>query len=107
VNPGKSAFSGLKRRLGIVRTPKLWALYVGLAGFVAEQMADGESEPWTIAEAYFWAREDGEISSSDIDLMQRSGAQPTERTIKKTMDYLERYWAEVEQEAQWLEQCAT
>lgn len=82
---------GIKKKLGIVRIPRLWALYVGLAGFVAEQIDSGASEPWDVADSFWFAQENGEFSETDIGLMQLSGSTPKDRWIAITMVYLKRF----------------
>jgi hypothetical protein len=106
--PGQVRFQrGLKKRFGILRAPKLWELYVALAGFVAEQMKSGESQAWVIAEAYSFACQEGEISSTDLALLERIGSRAGELQIAKTMDYLRRFWAEIEEQARLLERDET
>jgi hypothetical protein len=101
--PGDLKFSpSMKKMLGIQRTPKHWALYVGLAGFLGELIDEGEEE-WVMAEACWDALSDGGFSATDIAVMTMSDAQVTEHAIARTIEYLKRYWGEIQIEAGRLE----
>jgi hypothetical protein len=99
--PGQVTYQrGLKKQLGIVRTPKLWQVYVGLAGFVGEHVSDGENAAWSVRDDYQNALEDEEISATDVQMM--GGRLPTERVFARTLEYVTRFWSEIKQEAEWL-----
>jgi hypothetical protein len=49
--------------------PADWNVRVGLAGFIAEQMHEGQDDPAVILEEYGFARGNGEISNTDLELI--------------------------------------
>jgi hypothetical protein len=100
--PGDMRFGrGLKKQLGIIRCPKLWPVYVGLAGFVGQLVAEGTREAWAVQESYMTALDDGHISATDLAMIQQLTV-PTERVFAKTIDYLTRVWPQVIDETNWL-----
>jgi hypothetical protein len=100
--PGEMRFGrGLKKQLGIIRCPKRWAVYIGLAGFVGEQIDAGETEAWAVQDSYMNALDADEISATDLTMIGQPTA-PTERVFAKTIDYLVRLWPQVIDEGNWL-----
>jgi hypothetical protein len=100
--PGDMRFArGLKKQMGIIRCPKRWPVYVGLAGFVGELVAQGEREAWALQDSYMNALDAVQISATDLAMVQRSTV-PTERVFAKTIDYLTAVWPQIIDEANWL-----
>jgi hypothetical protein len=103
--PGQVTFSrGHRKRFGILPKPPVrWRRYVGLAGFVAEQLLLGAKQPWEIMDAYLNAYDFGELSESDLAMI---GGQISELDIVRTTRYLHARWPALETAAAHLIQTA-
>lgn len=81
--------------LGVERgpIPSNWKCLFALAGLVAEYMADGEREPWQIAEWVQYAIDFGEASTTDIEGI---GDEWAEDDVAEVIRLLGARWPQVE-----------
>jgi hypothetical protein len=82
--------------LGVMKTPKNWRVLLGLAGIVAEQIADGVTDAEVIACAILGSIELDEASQTDMALM---GEAWTVSDVAKVVQMLLKWWPEIEDHA--------
>jgi hypothetical protein len=85
-----------KKALGVIKTPKNWRVLVGLAGMVAEQVADGVTDAEEIACSVAGTIELDEASPTDVALM---GEAWTVLDVEKVVQMLLKWWPEIEASA--------
>ena len=85
-----------KQLLGILPAPENWKVLFGLAGLVAEFMADGETCSAVIFEGIHEKIAADEVSQTDLDFM---GSEFDEADVSMVANILAAGWKQVELEA--------
>ncbi|WP_262964418.1 hypothetical protein [Methylobacter psychrophilus] len=106
IEPGQTNYSDdVKSRLRMLPVPENWRVLVGLAGlvaeYIAEYIADGEADEidaWVIAERIGNAIEMDEMSETDLALAGDDWGEPEVESVLKIL--LDR-WEDVEQQVKW------
>mgnify|MGYP003383763790 CR=1 FL=1 len=102
--PGTVKFPRWHRsKFGILRAPAKWKVYLGLAGLIAEAIADGETDADDVVERISFSFFMGEVSSSDAASI---GERWRLHDVRRTMALLIERWNKVCFEAGNLEKSA-
>jgi hypothetical protein len=86
----------IKKAHGVIKTPKNWRVLLGLAGMVAEEIADGVTDPEEIACSIECSISFEEASPTDVALI---GEAWTVADVEKVVQMLLKWWPEIEANA--------
>jgi hypothetical protein len=91
--PGTMQIDAQKKAHGVIKTPKNWRVLLGLAGMVAEEVADGVTDPDEIACSIECSISFEEASPTDVALI---GEAWKVSDVEKVVKMLLKWWPEIE-----------